>query len=86
MKRFKEREEDPRKSWKLTDEDWRNREKYNLYVEAADEMFEKTDTIHAPWILVPGNDKHYARVKVLEETIGHIEREVKRRGLSMPNT
>ena len=54
---------------KLTEEDWRNRGKFDDYVEAANEMFEKTDTEYAPWISVPGNNKFYARIKVLKETI-----------------
>jgi AMP-polyphosphate phosphotransferase len=85
LKRFKERLEDPYKAWKLTPEDWRNREKFKLYEKAADEMFAKTDTDRAPWILVPGNDKLYARIKVLEETIAHITHEVERRGLHLTN-
>ena len=80
LKRFEERAANPYKSWKLTDEDWRNRKKFDLYEEAANEMFEKTDSDQAPWILVPGNNKLYARICVLEETIAHIKKEVKRRG------
>ena len=85
LKRFKERQADPYKAWKLTPEDWRNREKFSLYQEAADEMFAKTDSERAPWILVPGNDKLFARIKVLEETIAHITKEVERRGLYLSN-
>ncbi|MGE7943196.1 polyphosphate kinase 2 family protein [Lysinibacillus xylanilyticus] len=85
LKRFKEREENPYKSWKLTDEDWRNREKSPQYIDAANEMFEKTDKKNAPWILVPGDDKKYARVQVLQETIAHIEREAQKRGLHLTN-
>lgn len=85
LKRFNERAKNPYKSWKLTDEDWRNREKFGLYEEAADEMFEKTDSKNAPWILVPGNNKLYARICVLEETLKHIEREVERRGKKLTN-
>lgn len=85
LKRFNDRAQDPYKAWKLTDEDWRNREKFDDYVVAADEMFKKTDTENAPWIVVPGNDKLHARVQVLKETIAHIEKEAKRRGLSLMN-
>lgn len=85
LKRFNERLEDPYKAWKLTDEDWRNREKFELYEQAANEMIEKTDDERAPWILVAGNDKLYARIKVLEETISHIKRETERRGLQLNN-
>ncbi len=85
LKRFKEREQDPYKSWKLTDEDWRNREKTPLYIDAANDMFDKTDKKNAPWILVAGNDKKHARVQVLQETIAHIERESQKRGLHLTN-
>ncbi|MCH7323218.1 polyphosphate kinase [Solibacillus sp. MA9] len=85
LKRFNERAHDPYKAWKLTDEDWRNREKFGLYCEAADEMFAKTDTENAPWCLIPGNNKLYARVQVLKEVMAHIEKEVARRGLHITN-
>lgn len=75
-KRFLDREKDPLRRWKLTEEDWRNREKWNLYETAALEMFRKTDTPKAPWILVPANDKYTARVTVLEETLRHLEAEL----------
>jgi polyphosphate kinase 2 (PPK2 family) len=81
--RFKERETNPFKMWKLTEEDWRNRKKFDEYVEAANEMFAKTDTENAPWVLIPGNNKLYARIKVLEETIKHVEKEVLRRGIKI---
>lgn len=85
LKRFNERAADPYKSWKLTAEDWRNRDKFNLYFEAADEMFEKTDSENAPWHLIAGNDKNYARVQVLKETVAHIEKEVTKRGMKLTN-
>ena len=85
LKRFEERAADPYKSWKLTEEDWRNRDKYDLYEEAANEMFSKTDSEQAPWVLVPGNDKLYARIHILEETIKHIKKEVERRGKRFTN-
>ena len=85
LNRFTARAQDPYKAWKLTDEDWRNREKFGLYSEAADEMFAKTDKENAPWCLIPGNDKLYARVQVLKEVIAHIEKEATRRGLHITN-
>ncbi|WP_341300467.1 polyphosphate kinase [Lysinibacillus sp. FSL H8-0500] len=85
LKRFTEREANPYKAWKLTDEDWRNREKTPYYIEAANEMFEKTDKKNTPWILVAGDDKKYARIHVLQETIAHIEREAQKRGLHLTN-
>lgn len=85
LKRFEERQENPYKKWKLTDEDWRNREKWSLYVDAANDMFDKTDQKNAPWILIEGNDKEYARVKVLKETIKHVKRECELRGIKVTN-
>ena len=69
LRRFEEREKTPYKAWKLTDEDWRNREKWSLYEEAVNEMLVRTSTLSAPWTVVPGNDKYYARVKVLKEVV-----------------
>jgi polyphosphate kinase 2 (PPK2 family) len=66
LKRFKEREEIAYKKWKLTTEDWRNREKWDLYEEAVNDMVERTSTGYAPWTLVEGNDKRFARIKVLQ--------------------
>ena len=65
LKRFNSRKNDPLRRWKLTDEDWRNREKFDLYSKYANAMFAATHTPHAPWHLVPANNKPYARVKVL---------------------
>ena len=66
LARFKLREETPYKRWKLTDEDWRNREKWDEYEVAVNDMVAQTSTRIAPWILVEGNDKRYARIKVLK--------------------
>lgn len=71
--RFKARQENPEKQWKITDEDWRNREKWDLYEEAVNEMLIRTSTPQAPWIVVEGNCKYYARIKVLESVIDAIE-------------
>jgi polyphosphate kinase 2 (PPK2 family) len=65
-RRFKERETIAYKKWKLTDEDWRNRAQWDQYETAVNEMVERTSTRHAPWILVEGNDKNYARVKIIQ--------------------
>jgi polyphosphate kinase 2 (PPK2 family) len=73
LERFNSRKEDPLRKWKLTDEDWRNREKRDLYDEAAEDMFERTDHAAAPWHLVAGNQKKWARIAVLETTIKRIE-------------
>ncbi len=76
-RRFKERMEDPAKQWKITDEDWRNREKWDQYEEAVNEMLVRTSTTYAPWIVVEGNDKYYARVKVLETVVEAMEKKIK---------
>ena len=61
------------KSWKLTDEDWRNREKHAAYVEAVEDMLERTDHPAAPWHVVPAEDKRYARVHVVRHVADAIE-------------
>jgi polyphosphate:AMP phosphotransferase len=66
LQRFKERQKTPFKQYKITDEDWRNREKWEGYEAAACDMFERTSTAAAPWTLVEGNDKRWARVKLAE--------------------
>lgn len=73
-RRFKERQETPDKQWKITDEDWRNREKWELYEQAVDEMMVRTSTVNAPWVIVEGNDKLYARIKVLETVVDALEK------------
>ena len=65
-RRFNERMEDPEKQWKITDEDWRNREKWDAYVKAVDEMILRTSTTYAPWTIVEADSKYYARIKILE--------------------
>jgi polyphosphate:AMP phosphotransferase len=65
LRRFKERQNVPHKRWKLTDEDWRNREKWALYEQAAHDMVQYTSTRNARWTLIEGNDKRRARVEVL---------------------
>jgi polyphosphate kinase 2 (PPK2 family) len=66
LARFREREHTPYKKYKITAEDYRNRERWEGYVEAIHEMVERTSTEHAPWTLVPANDKRWARVEVLD--------------------
>jgi polyphosphate kinase 2 (PPK2 family) len=66
LKRFEERAESPYKHWKLTDEDWRNREQWDQYEIAAHDMVQFTSTRAAPWIMVEGDSKHYARLKILQ--------------------
>jgi polyphosphate kinase 2 (PPK2 family) len=76
-KRFNERMINPAKQWKITDEDWRNREKWDQYEEAVNEMIENTDTELAPWIVVEGNSKYYARIKVLKTVVKALEEKIK---------
>jgi polyphosphate:AMP phosphotransferase len=74
LRRFKEREKTPYKSWKLTDEDWRNRTKWRPYELAVNDMIEHTSTREAPWTLVEANDKNFARVKVIKTLCGRLEK------------
>ena len=68
-RRFNERMEDPEKQWKITDEDRRNREKWDAYVKAVDEMILRTSTTYAPWTIVEADSKYYARIKILETVV-----------------
>lgn len=76
-RRFTERQQNPEKQWKITDEDWRNREKWDLYEDAVNEMLMRTSTDYAPWVVVEGNNKYYARVKVLKTVVDAIEKRLK---------
>lgn len=69
LRRFRERQRTGYKAWKLTDEDWRNRAKWPAYEQAVEDMLLKTSTITAPWHLIEGNDKYYARVKILSTLV-----------------
>jgi AMP-polyphosphate phosphotransferase len=74
LTRFKRREADPYKHWKISDEDWRNRKKWNEHNEAAEDMFEKTSTDIAPWHVVPANYKWFARLKVAKIVADRLEK------------
>ena len=76
LRRFNAREEDDLKRWKLTEEDWRNREKWDAYYEAVNEMLVKTSTVTAPWTVVEGDNKWYARVKVLKTLVDGLSKEL----------
>ena len=69
LKRFQQRASDPLKIYKITDDDWRNREKWDLYEDAVNEMLARTSTECAPWTVIESNDKWYARVKAIETVI-----------------
>ncbi len=74
LARFTDRQNTPEKQWKLTEEDWRNREKWPQYEEAIDEMIQKTSTENAPWHIIESNDKKYARIKALKIVIKALEK------------
>jgi polyphosphate kinase 2 (PPK2 family) len=84
LRRFQRREHDPLKSWKLTKEDWRNREQRPAYEAAVEEMLQRCDHALAPWQLVEADSKRHARVKVLETVVGEVERGVLARGFDLP--
>jgi polyphosphate kinase 2 (PPK2 family) len=74
LARFEARQDTAYKAWKLTNEDWRNRAKWDQYQEAVEDMLLKTSTITAPWTIVEGNSKYYARVKALRTIVETLER------------
>ena len=69
LRRFQERKAIGYKEWKLTDEDWRNREKWDAYEDAVEDMLVKTSTTNCPWSLIEGNDKYWARTRVLARLV-----------------
>lgn len=79
LERFEARQQNPHKQWKITDEDWRNREKWPLYDEAVNEMIEKTNTSIAPWHIIDSNCKMNARIETINITISSLETALKRR-------
>ncbi len=76
LKRFKARQQDDYKKWKITDEDWRNRKKWTAYTQAIEDMFAETSTAHAPWHVIEGDRKWYARVRALQLVVETLEREL----------
>jgi polyphosphate kinase 2 (PPK2 family) len=84
LKRFEARAGDPLKSWKLTDEDWRNREKRPQYEAAVEEMLERTDCENAPWRVIAAESKRFARVEVIRVVNEEIERGMRRAGQDPP--
>lgn len=78
LERFTERQNTPSKQWKITEEDWRNRDKWDLYETAVNEMLEKTNTAYAPWVVLESKDKKYARIKALKTFIKAIESRLER--------
>jgi polyphosphate kinase 2 (PPK2 family) len=84
LRRFHAREKNLLKRWKLTDEDWRNRHKWQQYEDAVNEMVERTDTSYAPWTVVEAEDKRFARVKVLQTVTGRVAKALLDNGLDVP--
>lgn len=82
LRRFEQRANDPYRSYKLTEEDWRNREKWDVYQAAVDEMLERTSTTWAPWTVVEATDKLHARVKVLKTAVDALDEAVKGGGVA----
>jgi AMP-polyphosphate phosphotransferase len=77
LARFTSRADDKLRSWKLTDEDWRNRDKWDQYEQAVNDMLLKTSTMPAPWTIVEGNSKLYARIKILKTLVDKLSLELK---------
>jgi polyphosphate kinase 2 (PPK2 family) len=84
LKRFEERRDDPLKAWKLTPDDWENRRKRPQYLEAIEDMLERTDHEAAPWDAIPADSKRYARVRVLDTVIERIEQGMRAAGVEPP--
>jgi polyphosphate kinase 2 (PPK2 family) len=86
LRRFESREKDPLRRWKLTDEDWRNRERRPAYEAAVEEMLERSDHADAPWTLVEAESKRWARVKVVDTVVQAIEAGIERHGFVEPES
>jgi polyphosphate kinase 2 (PPK2 family) len=78
LERLKSRQNDPEKSWKITEEDWRNRNKWEAYKIAVDEMLQKTSTLNSQWTVVESNDKRYSRIKILKTVAEALEKELEK--------
>lgn len=86
LSRFNERENSPYKHWKLTDEDWRNRELWDTYKQYGHDVVQFTSTQKAPWVIVEGNNKLYARLKVLKTLIDHLKERLNSSQEDRPNS
>jgi polyphosphate kinase 2 (PPK2 family) len=84
LRRFEMRRDTEYKAWKLTDEDWRNRAKWDAYAEAVNDMLLRTSTATAPWTIVEGNDKWFARVKTLRTLVGVLSKELNHQPVEPP--
>lgn len=86
LERFEARQSDPLKTWKITEEDWRNRDKRPQYLEAIEDMLARTEHPGAPWHLVEGDSKRYARVKIIETLNAEVERGMRAAGFPVPGS
>ena len=84
LRRFEERLENPFKRWKMSDEDWRNRARWDDYIAAAEDMFSETDTAYAPWTLVGAGNKRYARLAALRAVTEALAAGARRSGAAEP--
>jgi polyphosphate kinase 2 (PPK2 family) len=84
LRRFEARQDTPYKAWKLTDEDWRNREKWDQYEAAVEDMLLRTSTLTAPWTIIEGNDKWFARVKTLRTLVELLSQELNYQSPELP--
>jgi polyphosphate kinase 2 (PPK2 family) len=83
-RRFRRLEKDPLKSWHVQPEDWEHHRKYNAYLLAIEEMLERTDTEWGPWTIVEATDRRWARAKIFQTIIRHLEEALKDRGFDLP--
>ena len=77
LRRFNDRQSNLEKNWKITDEDWRNREKWDQYESAVSAMIRRTTTSRAPWTVIPANSKYYGRIAVLETVESALQKKIK---------
>jgi polyphosphate kinase 2 (PPK2 family) len=82
--RFRQIKKDPLESWRIQPEDWEHHRKYDGYVEAIEEMLERTDTEWGPWTIVEATDRFWTRAKIFDTIIGRLEEALKRRGQTLP--
>jgi polyphosphate kinase 2 (PPK2 family) len=84
LRRFERRAQDPLRRWKLTDDDWRNRERWDEYVTAIEDMFEHTDHAAGPWTIIPAESKRWARVAVIDTVITAVETAMAEHEMEIP--
>lgn len=85
-RRFKRLEKDPLQDWRVQKEDWKHHEKYNLYLEAIEEMLARTETEWGSWTIIEATDRYWARIKIMEVVCRRMEEALIRRGISLPQS